>query len=345
MLYGLISHPDRRDRLVAEELGLKVSTVTAIRHRLRRRGAFKTVRLPFLARLGCELLCAAHIKLNLLKPKEELVRAVRSVAAQVDSIFYAIVDPSQALTLSLCRSYTEARSELERTHALLGESGALSEPSSNGRVALLPLSQTTFIRFFDFSAILHGLFGIPGAAPEPTLRLRPHRAEPKRLSRVERKVFHGLVRYPETSDIALAKRFGVARQSVTRIRRRLEGEGLLATARAPDIKTLGAEILAFSHFEISRNCPLSARRRALEWVVRRLPAFLHITGDREGIIMGVAPNFTVLKKLQREVSRLYLEKGYFQEEPQLALFAVEETSVVKELVFTPVVERALAIGD
>ncbi|MGQ9582882.1 MAG: hypothetical protein ACUVV6_05130 [Thermoplasmatota archaeon] len=344
-LYGLVRHPCHSDRLLSEELGLKVSTVTAIRHRLRRAGAFRTVRIPMLGRLGCELLCANHIRLNILRPRGELLRAVRSAAAQVESIFYAIADSSQLLILLLCRSYTEAWADIERIHVLLAEGDALSRPPSESRAALLPLSQMIFIRFFDFSAILHEVFGLPGAPPEPALRLRTARAERRQLSRVERRVYYGLVCHPEMVDNALARKIGVTRQSVTRIRRRLEGEGLLATARVPDIRRLRPEILVFSHFELSHHCPLSARRRALEGVAKRLPAFLHVSGDREGIIMGLAPNFTVLQKLHLEVSRLHLERGCFREEPQLTLFAVKEMSVVKDLAFAPIVGRALEIED
>lgn len=345
VLYGLVRRPCHSDRLLSEELGLKVSTVTAIRHRLRRAGVFRTVRLPMLGQLGCELLCANHMRLNILRPREELLKAVRSATAQVDSIFYAIADSSQLLILLLCRNYTEAWADIERTHILLAEGDALNRPASKSRAALLPLSRMIFVRFFDFSAILHGVFGMPGAPPEPALRLRTGRAEGRQLSRAERRVYYGLVRHPEIVDNALARKIGVTRQSVTRIRRRLEGEGLIATTRVPDIRRLRPEILTFSHFELNPHCPLTARRRVLEGVVKRLPAFLHVSSDREGIIMGLAPNFTVLQKLHLEVSRLYLERGYFREEPQLTLFAVKEMSVVKDLAFAPIVGRALGIED
>ena len=56
VLYGLIHHPVLNDRELSELLGVKVSTVTAIRRRLRRAEYFVTRRLPMMHRLGWEIL-------------------------------------------------------------------------------------------------------------------------------------------------------------------------------------------------------------------------------------------------------------------------------------------------
>src|SRR5512136_700682 len=56
VLYGLVRHPVLNDRELSELLDVKVSTVTAIRRRLRHAEYFTTRRVPMMHRLGWELL-------------------------------------------------------------------------------------------------------------------------------------------------------------------------------------------------------------------------------------------------------------------------------------------------
>jgi DNA-binding MarR family transcriptional regulator len=345
VLYGLVRFPDQNDRELSGELGLKMSTVTAIRNRLRREGWFRTVRLPYLERLGGELLIVVTARLNVLMPREGLLRVLREALSGMDDVFFAAADRSHLVIFSMCRNYTDAWTDSEKGFQQLAEKGALAGAPARRETVIFPLNQTRLLRFFDFSAILGQAFGVGRPPAGPPLDLKPEPPIPRRLSRIEKRVFLGLVRFPELADNEVAVKIGVTRQSVTKIRRRFESERLLAEARLPDMRRTGLEILAVSHYETAPGATAAARRKGMEWAARELTAFFHVLGQREGMVMGLAGNFSELQRLQCEASRMYLERGYFKEEPSLLLLSVPELEVVKDFVFTPLVERVLQTGD
>jgi DNA-binding MarR family transcriptional regulator len=343
-LYGLVRFPDRNDRELAAELGLKLSTVTAIRNRLGRSGHFRSVRIPFLERLGGELLIVTAARLNIMLPREELLRALREVLSGMDDAFYAVADGDHLLLFSMCRNYTDAWTDSEKGYQQLADRGVLAGKAARRQTVIFPLNQTRLLRFFDFSKALAQAFGIGRPDPDPPAIVKPEPPGPRRLSRIEKSVLLGLVRFPDLADNEVARKIGVTRQSVTKIRRRLESERLLAAARIPDLQRTGLEIMAMSHYEALPGATPAARRKGIEWPTKDMPAFFHVAGQREGIILGLAGSFTDFKRRQREASRAYLERGHFKDEPSLTLLSVPDLAVVKDFVFAPLVKRVLQVG-
>ncbi len=340
-MFGLVRFPDYNDRMLAGEIELKMSTVTAIRNRLRRESYYKTVRIPYLERLGGELLIVTSARLNILMPREELLRALREVLSSMDDVFYAVADTNHLILFSMCRNYTDAWTDAEKGHQQLADRGVLSGRPARKQTVIFPLNQTKLLRFFDFSKVLNQVYGLDYPAPEPLVNIKLEPPKPRRLSLIEKRVYLGLVRHPDLVDNDVARKIGVTRQSVTKIRKRLESEKLLATVRVPDLLKTGWELLAMSYYEAVPGATLAARKKGIEWVVREMPSFFHVAGQREGIVMGMAESFTQLQRLQYEASRIYLERGYFKEEPTLTLLTVKDLVVVKDFVFAPLVKRVL----
>jgi hypothetical protein len=90
---------------------------------------------------------------------------------------------------------------------------------------------------------------------------------------------------------------------------------------------------------------LSTRKKGIEWVVREMPSFFHVAGHREGILIGVAPGYHELQQRLFEVSRMYIEKGYFKDEPALYMLSLKDLFIVKDFSFAPMVKKVLQIRD
>jgi DNA-binding MarR family transcriptional regulator len=343
--YGLVRFPSRNDRELASELGLRISTVTAIRNRLLRSGRLRSVRIPYLERLGGELLIVTVARLNVLLPREELLRSLRDVLSGMDDVFFAVADTEHLLLFSMCRNYTDAWTDSEKGCQLLADRGALAGGASGRQTVIFPLNETRLLRFFDFSRILAQAFCIGRPATDPPAPVRAGSPSPRRLSRIEKRVLLGLVRFPGLADNEVARRTGVTRQSLSKIRRRLESERLLLPARIPDMQRTGLEILAVSRYETMPGASSTARRKGVERALRDMPAFFHVAGQREGIMMGLAGNFTDLQRRRRGASRAYQERGLFRDEPSLTLISVPDLVVVKDFSFGPLVKRVLQIED
>ncbi|MBM4249452.1 MAG: MarR family transcriptional regulator [Euryarchaeota archaeon] len=344
-LYGLVRHPSLNDRELAGELDLKMSTLTAIRNRLKRQGFYRTVRIPYLERLGGELLIVTHMRLNILRQPEEVQRALREVLGAIDDVFFAFSDLHQLMTFSLCRNYTDAWMDAEHVQQQLSERNALAARPVRRQTMIFPLNQTKVLRFFDFSRILGLLYGIEEEEPPQPVSLRLERFEPRELSRIEKRVYMGLVRFPDLADNDIAKKIGVTRQSVTKIRKRLEAERLIATARVPNLLKTGLEILAMAHYEAATSVTLSTRKKGIEWVVKEMPSFFHVAGQREGVIMGLASGYHEFQQRLFDVSRVYIEKGYFKDEPALYMLSLQDLVIVKDFSFAPMVKKVLQLRD
>lgn len=345
MLYGLVCHPTLNDRKLSELIKLKMSTVTAIRNRLKREGYFKTVRIPFLERLGGELLVVSYTRLNVLKSREEMQRILKDVIGAIDNVFFAFADQFGMMSFSFCQNYTDAWTDAERTHQMLAEKGALGPKFSRQNVAMFPQDQTKFYKFFDFGKILRTQFCLNIPEPEPRASLKGDMAGPRQLSKIEKKVYLGLIRFPELVDNNVARRIGVTRQSVTKIRRRLESERLLATMRIPDIQKMGAEIISMSYFEFAPGITMSIRKKGIDWSLKEIAAFFQVAGRREGMIIALERRFEDLQRQLYEAARFYMEKGFFREELKITNFAVKDVFIVKDFNFAPGVKKILGMDD
>lgn len=344
-LYGLVRFPTYNDRRLSEQIKLKMSTVTAIRNRLKRDGYFKTVRVPYLERLGGELLVVAYTRLDVLKSKEDIQRILKETIGATDDVFYAFADQFGMLTFSFCRNYTDAWTDSERMHQVLAEKGALSPKYSRQQVAIFPINQTRLLKFFDFSRILREQFELDLTEPELQTAPKTDKGPQRHLSRIEKRVYYGLIRYPELVDNSVAKKIGVTRQSVTKIRKRFESEKLMATMRIPDFQKMGAEIIAMSYFEFAPSITFGSRKKSIDWSLKELPAFFQVAGNREGMIVALERKFEDLQRQLYEAARFYLEKGYFKEELKLTSFSVKDVYLVKDFSFAPLVKKVLGIED
>jgi DNA-binding MarR family transcriptional regulator len=344
-LFGLVNFPTHNDRMLSDDTKLKMSTVTAIRNRLMREGYFRTMRIPFLERLGGELLVVSYTRLNLLKSKEEMQRILKEVLGGIDEVFFAFADQFGMLSFSFCRNYSDAWTDTEQIHQLLSDRGALTPRFQRQNVALFPLDQTKFLRFFDFSRILGERVGVELPDPRPQPNLRLEKAPPRHLSRLERKVYLGLVRFPELADRSIARRIGASRQSVTKIRKRFESEGLLAHARVPDILKMGTEMISMSSYEFAPGITLPMRKKGIEWSLRELPSFFQVVGSREGMIIVMERKFEDLQRHQSESARFFTDKVLLKDELRITSFAVRDLFIVKDFNFAPVVKKILGMDD
>ena len=91
MLYGLVRHPGLTDKKLSEKLNLKHSTVTSIRHRLRKNKYFRTLKIPMLQNMGCEMLVAIYSSFSPLIPLEERVKITGETIEVFDEIFFQSV--------------------------------------------------------------------------------------------------------------------------------------------------------------------------------------------------------------------------------------------------------------
>jgi len=336
VLYGLVRHPVLNDRELSELLSVKVSTVTAIRRRLRRAEYFVTRRIPMMNRLGWELLLGGHARLDLTQGSQVMPRLRETLKDRVPSLFHVAASADSLSFLAFARDYTGARGEVNELRQALDHAKLLGD--GDVRISAFPLSLSTIPAFFDYSHTLALAFDIDDRM---TPRLDRAKVGDLELTRKETEVLKGLVRYPELSDKALAARVKVSRQAVSKMRREFEAEGLLHTARLPNLRLLGFDlyISAFAHFNPSST--LKARTDAFEKLLRSSTTFFLASDDAEAVVIGASRTYEQFSTLRSSLTKHFQERGHLGGDPEVYVGLTSTTEILRNCEFGPLVQSLM----
>lgn len=333
VLYGLVRHPVLNDRELSELLDVKVSTVTAIRRRLRRADYFATRRMPMMHRLGWELLIGGSARLDLAQGTQSMPRLRELLRDRLPNLFHVVASADRLSFLGFAQNYTDARREVDELRTALDRAKLLGDGDVDLRA--FPMSLSILPTFFDYSHSLALAFDI-----EDRLSFKMDHAKSGdiELTRKETEVLKGLVRFPELSDKALAQRVRVSRQAVSKMRREFEGEGLIRTARIPNLRLLGFElhITAFARF--GPSAPLKARTEGFERLLRATPSFFLVSDEREAIVIGTTRSYEEYSTLSAGLTKHFKERGFLSEDPQVYVGLTASTEILRNCEFGPLVQ-------
>ncbi|MFW6120603.1 MAG: hypothetical protein ACOC80_06840, partial [Petrotogales bacterium] len=152
-LYGLVRYPNLTDKKLSEELDLKPSTVTSIRHRLRKKDYFRSLIIPTLQNIGCEMLAVIYTNFSPLIPLEERVEITGRAIEVFEEIFFSIGEQDKGFSLSLSRDYTTVGRINDIRTQTFGGRGLLEDEYPS--MVLFPFDISKIYRFFDFAPLLH----------------------------------------------------------------------------------------------------------------------------------------------------------------------------------------------
>lgn len=333
VLYGLVHHPTLNDRELSETLDIKVSTVTAIRRRLRRADYFVTRRLPMMHRLGWEILAAGHGRLSPAKGGTTAVRLKEILGDRFPCIFYLSDSPDHFLFLASAPDYTTFKRDLEELRFALYRADLLTDGDVQTNV--LPIGLSVLPNFFDFSHVLALAFGIEDRT---AFRVEPTKVGDIVLTRKETEVLKGLVRYPEMSDKAVAQKIKASRQAVSKMRREFEEGGLLRTVRLPNVRTLGFELYAAAFTRFAPFATIKARADLIEKVLRMTPQFFYATCGSDSLLLGALKSYEHFSSLRTSLEKAYEDKGFLSGEPTMHLGVVSMTDIARNCDFSPLVQ-------
>ena len=339
-LLGLVKYPNLNDRQLSERIGIKMSTVTAIKNRLKDLGYFITVRVPKVQNLGAELMSVSYNHTNPAVPRESQLEVGRSLVEGFDELFYVGVGPRYRFSMSMHRNYSSASRVLDGVQGLYSRHGLLV-PGSDGTVHL-PFDQTKVYNFFDCSVLLEQVFDIhlPKRPDDAQLHDGEFTAsQSHKLSRIERKVLRGLIQNPDLLDSSISKRIDVTRQSVTKMRKRFSDLDLFFTLRIPNLELLGFEMMALVHTVYRPTSTVMDRAEGLAEVFDRLPLVFKADTDREGVELVATRSYRELETYNNLRSGHLWSQGSIEREPTMLQFTFDDFIAAKNHVYTPLLSR------
>jgi DNA-binding MarR family transcriptional regulator len=339
VLYGLVKHPTLNDRELSEKIGVKPSTTTAIRRRLRKAEVFSTKRVPMADKLGYELLGIFCGKMGpgIRDPiKKKFLEAIHNMP----QIFYSIVSSESVFAIGYFKNFTEYRAFADAAWEQFGGSDVI-EPGM-WSWAIFSFERARIAYFFDYGPPLKYVFEVK----EKMRFMEPvEDSSAVKLSRKEKVVLQGLVNLPESSDKEVAENIGASRQAVSAMKKRFEEMGVMRTLRVVNLQKVGYHLIAMAHNQFTPPATLEARRRDLVKIAEMVPQFLSIVSNPESILMACATNYEMYHSVRNKALRLYAEKGYLRDEPMMMLFPLSDTLTIKDFDFAGFMERIVGEGD
>ena len=194
-LYGLTKYPTLTDKKRSEKVNLKHSTFTSIRHRLRKNDYFRSLVIPRLQNMGCNMLVLIYTDLSPLIPLEERVKISGKTIAVFEEIFLSVGAQDKGFSLSLSKDYaTIGRINDIRTQTF-GKYGFLEEEYPN--MVIFPFEISKIYRFFDFSPLLQKSFNLDFGSNEKVKNIGFLTGKHINLTDREKKIYCNIVKYPE----------------------------------------------------------------------------------------------------------------------------------------------------
>jgi len=342
VLYNLVRHPTLSDRDVYDMIHMRQSTYSTIKKKLRDEGYYYTSYAPILQHLGCDLLVVWYVTLNRKTRTEERLALTRDGLLAASEIFTIISESNQAVLLSISRNIAGHVKVSDSMVQLYEKNDFLEEI----HYVLFPFDVSSVFSFFDFAPLLNRIFRIepPGVDVgdfDVNSRKVKCRVKHTEMNELEKRVYLGLVRYPELSDSMLSERIGCSRQVFTRLKNRFLQKKLIKRRRIVSLEKLGFKILAMTHSHFNPLKPLYDRQKCMRHVtVTRTPIF-NIARDPESVMLTAFRDFEEFKELHNDFVSFCAAHDSLRGEPTTFLLSIPRLFEIKWLVYEPLVRKVL----
>ncbi len=169
----------------------------------------------------------------------------------------------------------------------------------------------------------------------------------RNLTKNEKKVLYGLVKYPELKEGELASLIDVKLSTLTSIKRRLQYQGLFHTAIVPMVNRLGCELMVATHTNFNPVIPLEERVKTTKKTIEIFDEIFFSVGEQEkGFSLSVAKRYTDIGKIDEIRTETFGNVGLLEKEyPQEAIFPFEISNIQRFFDFSSLLKDTLGLDE
>ncbi len=342
VLYHLVEYPNYTDHDIYERIGMKQSTYSTIKRKLAEEGYYYTMYAPILQHLGSELLVIWYLTLNRKTHTDERLALTRNDLLAASNLVNILSESNQAIILSISKNIGEHVKVSDHIVQLYEKHDFLDEL----HYVLFPFQASSVFTFFDFTPLLNRIFKIePMEDCIGDVDVNSDRVLCKvkhtQMNELEKRVYLGLIRYPNLSSLQLSEKLGCSRQVFTRIKLRFIEEKLIKKRRIVSLEKLGFKMLTMTHTKFNPLKPLKERQDCVREAMTLLTPFFKVARDPESIMLNAFRNFEEFKVLHNEFVHFCTERDSVRGDPVNILMSIPRIHEIKWLVYEPLVRRVL----
>ena len=336
VLYGLVKYPELTYGRLAKKIGLKHSTVTAIRLRQRQHDYYRYLRVPTLQNLGWEMLVVIYTNFNPVIPLEERVITTGKTIEVFEELFYSIGEQDKGFSLSLARDYASIGKINDIRTQAFGGCGILEDEYPH--MVVFPFGISRIYRFFDFVPLLKHNLGLDTETETKVFDYGSKSKENLIFNETEKNVYYMLIKYPELSDGNLAEKLGISRHTVSRLRRYFEQEDLMRIVNLPNLKKLGFEILTFMHIQFNPQNPPDMEKDEAIALMSDETIFM-ASRMFEAIMLFAYSDYDAYKKDKTRIMQILKENKWVTKDPLIRTYGLNTSIVLKDFKFAPIARK------
>ncbi|MBN1539138.1 MAG: Lrp/AsnC family transcriptional regulator [Candidatus Thermoplasmatota archaeon] len=340
ILWGLVKFPMLNDRQLSDKIQVRMSTLNAIKNKMKRNGLIFDRIVPNVEIMDYEILTVCWTSLTRgIKDPNDLMFLKGVFDSQINT-YTAMVFGETLLVLSLYKNYTDFR---KAEHKMITELRARQLIKDDKlHTTLYPLSISQIGKNFDYTAVLERAFGIkPGNDKGPGIEMDQQKARDKihHLTRKEKTIIKGILEAPDMPDNKIAAMLDTTRQAVARHKKELLELGVIRKTRVIDYGKLGFEILCLveGHYNkmgfVEKGGPDVKRLH--------LPSFFAVYGNSETVSLSLFKDFdqfTESKQIYLEAMKKFCD---LHPDPYINLYSPKGTITLKHQEYLPLVEDFL----
>ena len=287
VLYGITRYPTVNDSELADIIDVKLSTLTSIKRRLADNGYYRTLMIPLVNRLGCELLAIIYMQFNPVIPLGERVETTKKTIEVFDEIFFSVGEEEKGFSMSLSQNYTNIGRINEIRTETFGRLGLLEKEYPHE--VIFPFETSHIHRFFDFAPILKQLFTIEDDRKKQPSKDLFSNVTPMDFTTKEKKVYNALVEHPTATTQQIGEHVGLSRHTVARMKNQFFDDGLLQLLTLALVPVHGIPgSLVYDHMFYGRGFLDSIISLVLQRYLFA-PSPETVTGDHRGRLAVVHP--------------------------------------------------------
>ncbi len=340
ILWGLVRYPMLNDRQLSDKIGVRMSTLNAIKNKMKRMGLIYDRIVPNLSIMDYEILSVVWTPLSRPIRSKSDVKYLTDIFAEHPNTYTVMVFGDNLFYLSLYKNFTHHKVAMNQIITSLTEKGLFVE----GRLhsTLYPLTISTMTKNFDYTTVLERAFDISsttGKIDKRTVNLELAKEKIYHLSKKEKTILKGILQAPDMPDNKIAGMLDTTRQAVARHKKELLELGVIQKTRVIDYGKLGFNILCLVEGNYLRFQETDKTTPDVSSL--HLPSFFAIYGDSETVSLSLYKDFEQFTQSRENYLEALKSFCDIRGEPSINLFSPKDTITIKHQEYLPLIEDFL----
>ncbi|MDH5644703.1 MAG: hypothetical protein OEZ01_01780, partial [Candidatus Heimdallarchaeota archaeon] len=327
------------DQAIHSHIGMKKSTFSSIKTRLKESHYYHRFFIPNFPVLDFELLFIMFGELNRFTTFDERMRVAGDMVKSFTEDFYVVSEANHSFSLSVSQNYTEyAKNQMEFMQ-VYSENKFLSKDGMT-HVAF-PFEISQMLSFLDYESLLARLFGFSSEPYETRKSIPFGRIKRIKLTKAEKKVLAGLIKYPDETDTLIADEVGVSRNTVANAKRKFLKKKICFPRVVPDIERLGLKTLVFNYTKYRPKLAPEDRAETSEKIRMLLSPHFYIYKNLDGFIISAHESKESFDEVYTQLYSFYRNKDYILGDPINYYMNIPDMKLIKSINYLPMILKML----